>query len=57
MCGTEESMNVKRPVESNPSFVVVASLNVIDCNPTTRSRDMSLAMVKATPFGVNFEAS
>lgn len=57
ICGTVESMNVRKPVESNSSFVMVASLNVIDCNPTTRSRDISLAIVKATSFGVNFEAS
>lgn len=50
-------MNVKWPVESSSLFVVVASLNIIDCNPTTRSRDISLAIVKATSFGVNFEAS
>ena len=55
--GTVESMNVKIPVESSSSFVVVASLKPIDCSPTTRSRDMSLAIVKATSFGVNFEAS
>ncbi len=57
MCGTVESMNVKMPVESSSPFVVVASLNVIDCNPTTKSRDISLAIVKGTSFGVNFEAS
>ena len=50
-------MNVKMPVESSSSFVVVASLNKIDCNPTTRSREISLAIVKATSFGVNLEAS
>ena len=50
-------MNVKIPVESSSLFVVVASLNAIDCNPTTRSREISLAIVKATSFGVNFEAS
>lgn len=57
MCGIVESINVKMPVESNSSFVVVASVKLIVCNPTTRSRDMSLAIVKATSFGVNFEAS
>ena len=57
MCGIEESMNVKRPAESSSSFVVVASLNAIDCNPTTKSREISLAIVKATSFGVNLEAS
>ena len=57
ICGTVESMNVKKLVESNSSFVVVASLKVIDCNPTTRFRDISLAIVKDTSFGVNFEAS
>ena len=57
MCGIEESMNVKTPVESSSSFDVVASLNAIDCNPTTRSREISLAIVKATSFGVNLEAS
>ena len=57
MCGTVESMNVKMPVESSSSFLVVASLKMIDCNPTTRSRDMSLAIVKGTSFGMNFEAS
>lgn len=57
MCGTEESMNVKMPVESSSSFVVVASLNVTDCNPTTRSRDISFAIVNPASFGVNFEAS
>ena len=50
-------MKVKRPVESSSSLVVVASLNVIDCNPTTISRDISLAMVKGTSLGMNFEAS
>ena len=57
ICGIEESINVNRPVESISSFVVVASLNVIDCNPTTRSRDISLAIVKGTSLGVNFDAS
>lgn len=57
MCGTEESMNVKRPVDNSGSFVVVASLKVMDCNPTTTSRDISAAIVKGTSFGVNFEAS
>lgn len=57
MCGTVESMNVNMPVESNSSFVVVASVKLIDCNPTTKSRDMSLAIVKPTSFSVNLEAS
>ena len=50
-------MNVRRPVDKSRSFVAVASLKLMDCNPTTKSRDMSLAIVKATSFGVNFEAS
>lgn len=50
-------MNVKMPVDNNESFVIVASLKLMDCNPTTKSRDISLAIVKATSFGVNFEAS
>ena len=57
ICGTVESMNVKRPVESSSPFVVVASLKLIDCSPTTRSRDISLAIMKGTSLGVNFEAS
>ncbi len=57
ICGTDESMNVKMPVSSNGTFVVVASLKLIDCKPTTKSRDISLAIVKATSFGINFEAS
>ena len=50
-------MNVKMPWSSKLLFVVVASLNSIDCKPTTRSRDISLAIVKATLLGMNFEAS
>ena len=50
-------MNVKMPWSSRLLFVVVASLNSIDCKPTTRSRDISLAIVKATLLGMNFEAS
>ena len=57
ICGTEESINVKIPVDNNVIFILVASLKLMDCNPTTRSRDISLAIVKATSLGVNFEAS
>ena len=57
ICGIEESINVKMPVESRLSFVVVASLKLIACKPTTRSREISFAIVKATSFGMNFEAS
>ena len=57
ICGIEESMNVKIPAGSSASFVLVASLKLIDCKPTTRSRDISPAIVKATSFDMNFEAS
>lgn len=57
ICGTVESINVRMLVESSSPFVVVASLKLIDSNPTTRSRDISIAIVKGTSFGVNFEAS
>ena len=45
------------PVGRSASFVLVASLKLIDCKPTTRSRDISLAIVKGTSFDMNFEAS
>ena len=57
ICGIEESINVKMPWSSKLLFVVVASLNSIACKPTTRSRDISPAIVKSTSLGMNFEAS
>ena len=57
ICGIEESINVKMPVWSSASFVLVASLKLIACKPTTRSRDISPAIVKGTSFDMNFEAS
>ena len=50
-------MKVKMPASSKGLFVVVALLRLIDCKPTTKSRDISLAIVKATSFGTNIEAS
>ena len=57
ICGTVESIKVKMPSESSFPFVVLASVNSIDCKPTTKSREISGANWNERPLGVNFEAS
>lgn len=55
--GNVESMNVRMGDGSNDVVEPFASLAVMDCRPTTISREMSGAREKDTLLGMNRDAS
>ena len=57
MKGKVESIKVK--IEVGSKFVVdlFAVVELIDCSPTTKSREISGARSKVTLFGTSLEAS
>lgn len=50
-------MNVSIGDGSSENDEPVEFLEVMDCRPTTRSREMSPAKWNGTPLGINLEAS
>ena len=57
MKGKVESMNVRIGFGSKGVTAPSASVDVIDCRPTTRSREISGARLKVTLFGISRERS
>lgn len=58
MCGIVESIYVRMPPDDDSaSFVLPESWIIKDCNPTTKSREISAAKSNDRLLGANLEAS
>ena len=57
MKGKVESIKVKIEVGSKSAVDPFAVVELIDCSPTTKSREISGARSKVTLFGTSLEAS